>query len=999
MSDLEGRAMIKDMKELEDDYRILLDEYLKYPKLDASLRVNHVLEELRYAGRYISRPQYREKLADWCRNLGRIVYSLTGDFPTMRIFPFEIRDALTAARENRDLNERVEDMVWIASYLPKEEKQALIEDAYKIATTITCEEDRAKALRAISNSFPAEKIFIPHQIPPPPYDFTGRESDLRELLAYFEKGVSIIGLRGMGGIGKKTLAFALAERLKDRFTDGQLLVDMRGTDSEPLKPTDAMAQIIRSYRPNEKIPDSQAELANLYRSVLNGKCALLLLINATDETQVRPLLPPANCSLIVTSRRKFILPGMVTKDLDVLRINEAVELLFKLASSGSSDNALLKDEAWQELALLCGCLPVALRAAGSYLVNSPDTSLERYAEGLKDERTRLNRIGGEVVDASINLSFQRLDPETKQTFFNASVFPADFDGQAEEQICQDERHKHLSELVRWSIVDYQPHGPDYGRYKLHDLVRLFASSKQPAELKAIVQERHAAYYKDLLSSANDLYLKGGLNIQAGLDLFDRDWPNIRAGQAWAENNQKTNPSAAELCKSYPAAGAYVIDLRLNPQQKITWIETALSAARQLKDRNMEGMHLGNLGRTYAALGDAKKAIEYYEQALAIAREIGDRMGEGADLGNLGSAYAALGDAKKAIEYYEQRLSIAREIGDRMGEGAGLGNLGNAYAALGDAKKAIEYYEQALTIVHEIGDRRGEGADLGNLGNAYAALGDAKKAIEYYEQALAIDREIGDRRGEGVDLGNLGNAHAALGDAKKAIEYYELALAIAREIGDRRGEGAWLGNMGLAYADLGETYTAIEFNMQNLAISREIGDRRGEGNSLGNLGLAYAALGDAKKAIEYYEQQIVITREIGDRMGEGNALGNLGNAYAALGDAQKAIEYYEQALKNTREIVDRRAEGAIMGNLGNAHAALGEISKALDYYEQQLKIAQEIGDRYGAGNSLWGQAICHEKNNDIAQAMGKAEKALKIFEQIESPSASNMRELLSKWRSK
>ena len=95
MSDLEGRTMIKDMKELEDDYRILLDEYSKYPKLDASLRVNNVLEELRYAGRYISRPQYREKLADWCRNLGRIVYGLTGDFPTMRIFPFEIREALT----------------------------------------------------------------------------------------------------------------------------------------------------------------------------------------------------------------------------------------------------------------------------------------------------------------------------------------------------------------------------------------------------------------------------------------------------------------------------------------------------------------------------------------------------------------------------------------------------------------------------------------------------------------------------------------------------------------------------------------------------------------------------------------------------------------------------------------------------------------------------------------------------------------------------------------
>ena len=205
----------------------------------------------------------------------------------------------------------------------------------------------------------------------------------------------------------------------------------------------------------------------------------------------------------------------------------------------------------------------------------------------------------------------------------------------------------------------------------------------------------------------------------------------------------------------------------------------------IKDKQVHGSILSNLGSAYSDLGDAKKAIDYYEQALKIDLEIGDRRGEGNHLGNLGSAYSDLGDAKKAIDYYEQALKIDLEIGDRRGEGNHLGNLGIAYSDLGDAKKAIDYYEQALKIDLEIGDRRGEGNHLGNLGIAYSDLGDAKKAIDYYEQALKIDLEIGDRRGEGNHLGNLGIAYSDLGDAKKAIEFLKKSLAIGKSIEDPR----------------------------------------------------------------------------------------------------------------------------------------------------------------------------------------------------------------------
>ncbi|MHB8118725.1 MAG: tetratricopeptide repeat protein [Methanothrix sp.] len=788
----------------------------------------------------------------------------------------------------------------------------------------------------------AEEIPSNPTIPDPPSDFTGRDNELKEMLAKFASGTNIIGLRGNGGVGKTALALKLSESLKDRYPDGQVMVDMRGTSDNPLSPLEAMASVIHAYHPKEKIPDNEAEIKEMYRRVLNGKHALLLLDNALDDKQVLNLIPPKSCGLLVTSRKMIKLPGLFRKDLYVLKPEEALDLLLKVwCSTSSSEEPPKVDPAWSEIARLCGFLPLALRAAASLLANTPDLSPANYAEELKDERTRLERIGEEgvelSVDASFNLSFKRLDVKTQQTFLDLSVFPADFDGQAVEQICLDEGHKGLSELVRWSLVDYKPLVPDYGRYKLQNLARLFALTRQTVESMQTVHLNHAAYYEELLSAANNLYLRGGSNILAGLALFDREEMNIKVGQAWAKKNSEGNSSAAGLCVSYPDAGTDVLDLRLHPQEMIEWLQTALYASRQLKNREMESIHTGNLGIAYKNMGDARKAIEFCEQALAIDREIGNIRNEGGHLGNLGLAYSTMGDAKKAIEYHEQALAIAREIGDKREEGGDLGNLGGAYYDLGDARKAIEYYEQALAIDREIGDRMGEGNALGNLGLAYNALGEARKAIEYYEQALATAREIGYRRGKGADLGNLGNAYADLGDAKKAIERCEQRLVIAREIGDRRGEGYALGILGRAYKNLGEARKAIEYYEQALAIAREIGDRRGEGYALCNLGNPYADLGEARKAIEYYEQALAIAREIGDRRGEGYALDNLGRAYTNQGEACRAIEYCEQALAIVREIGDRRGEGYALCNLGSAYYSLSEMSKAIDYIKSALAI--------------------------------------------------------------
>jgi tetratricopeptide (TPR) repeat protein len=540
-----------------------------------------------------------------------------------------------------------------------------------------------------------------HQLPPPPGDFTGRKAELEELMEAIEKGgVTISGLRGMGGIGKTALALKLADELRERYPDAQIYLDLKGTSEKPLATAEAMAHVVRAYHPTAKLPDEEAELAGLYRSVLDGQRALLLMDNAANAAQVGPLAPPASCVLLVTSRQRFILRGWVAKDLATFAPEEARALLLRLAAriDGTAD----------EIARLCGYLPLALCAAGGMLAAREDLAPRRYAEQLRDERQRLERLGEEGVDisveASFNLSYASLEAQAARVFRQLAVFPGWFDAAAEEVVCKDPEHARLSELLRRSLVEYDSAAE---RYRLHDLTRLFAASRRSDQERCEAERRHAAHYVEVASAACGLYLKGGDAILDGLRLFDTEWANIQEGQAWAAAHAQENEEAAKFCSDYPGRTWHPLDLRLHPREHIKWLEAGLAAARRLKNRQAEGVYLGNLGLAYAHLGKARRAIEYYEQALAIHREIRDRRGEGQDLGNLGLAYADLGEPRRAIEYYERRLAIAREIGDQRGEGIGLFNMSLALDQVGLRAQAVAIAEAALKIFVEIEDPHAE----------------------------------------------------------------------------------------------------------------------------------------------------------------------------------------------------------------------------------------------------------------------------------------------------
>jgi predicted ATPase len=329
-----------------------------------------------------------------------------------------------------------------------------------------------------------------HEVPRPPADFTGREDELKELLTSIEVGgVTISGLQGMGGIGKTALALKLVELLKPRYPDAQFYLDLKGASTQPFTVTEALAHVVRAYHPAAKLPDSESELRGLYLSVLDGQRALLLMDNAADAEQVEPLIPPGGCLLLVTSRQHFTVPGLAAKNLDTLSAADARNLLLTIAPR-------IETQA-DEIASLCGYLPLALRLAATAMVNYRNLSPADYVQRLRDRQQRLR-----LIDASLSLSYELLSEELRKRWYWLAVFPDTFAGDAAAALWEVEvgQAKYiLGELMATSLVEWNETS---GRYHLHDLARLFADSKLSDEERNIGFKRYATHYKDVLRAAH-----------------------------------------------------------------------------------------------------------------------------------------------------------------------------------------------------------------------------------------------------------------------------------------------------------------------------------------------------------------------------------------------------------------------------------------------------------------------------------------------------------------
>ena len=688
--------------------------------------------------------------------------------------------------------------------------------------------------------------------------------------------VAISALTGKPGVGKSALAIHLAHRLAPRFPDAQLYVNLRGAEPERLHMAEVLAGFLRALGvAGDTIPPEIEERARLYRAQLADRKALVVLDNAHDEPQVRPLLPGSpSCAALTTSRSPLGgLDGARLRPLDVIDRLAAVELLGKLAGE---QRIAAESQAADTVADLCGDLPLAVRIAGGLLAEKPAWSVAKLAGRLEDERGRLHelQLGDRDVRASFMISYRELTPEDARLFRRlALLIGPDFGAgvvAAVDDTTPETAERALDHLVDAQLVE----APAENRYRFHDLLRLFARERlhsdettEDRDLGAARARRWhvetAAIADRLLGPLDQVQHIIGADIDPeaarawALSWFEAERHNVVATieEAHTANDWETTQRLA-------ASIAAFFRLRTHWDEWQHTHELALKAARSAHNRHGEAQTRGSLGVVYGEQGRWEDAIGCYEQTLTTMRELGDRHGEAQTLGSLGLVYGEQGRWEDAIGCYEQALTTMRELGDRHGEAQTLGSLGLVYGEQGRWEDAIGCYEQALTTMRELGDRHGEAQTLGSLGLVYGEQGRWEDAIGCYEQALTTMRELGDRHGEAQTLGNLGLVYGEQGRWEDAIGCYEQALTTMRELGDRHGEAQTLGSLGLVYGEQGRWEDAIGCYEQALTTMRELGDRHGEAHTLANLGLALRTTGRVDDGTAHLRAASAILEELG-----------------------------------------------------------------------------------------------------------------------------------------
>jgi DNA-binding SARP family transcriptional activator/Tfp pilus assembly protein PilF len=662
---------------------------------------------------------------------------------------------------------------------------------------------------------PRSAAQAPAQLPADVTDFTGRDEQVKrlcDLLAGAGAGsdtgaVRIAVVAGAGGLGKTSLAVHAAHRVRRKFPDGQLYVDLLGATPTPLSPGDVLARFLRDLGVDgRQIPVDEDERAGRYRTALASRRMLVVLDNARDAAQVRPLLPgAASSAVLVTTRSRM--PDLASTrlvDLNVLDDDEALTLFVKAVGD---DRAAAEPEATAELLDACAGLPLAIRICAARLATRSGWSIQAMATRLRDEHHRLDelRAGDLAVRASFQVSFASL----LTTAGPDDIAPADafrllglWQGpsiSAAAAAALFGLPEYLAANALETLVDVhllESTGPD--RYKFHDLLRVYSSERAVADLSET--ERQAAigrlldWYLRTADAAAQVILPHRYHVP--LEASPAGYPPLGFAAtddalAWYDSERvnvvaATRQAAAaglhDIAWRLPAPLISMFNRRGNWADCIATHRIALASARQAGNRQGEAWVLNNLGQ---ALGftHMSEGIELLERSLAIRREIGDRLGEAQAANNLSDAYVVLGRTDEALDLLRRALELNREVGYRYGEGLVLNNLGEAFLDLDRPDEAIDYLQQARRVFAEIELQHGVGYSLHNLGRAHLSLGKDTDALDCLQQALVIHTKAGDRHRQAFTLRYLGLAQKHNGLAAQARQSWQQAAAIFDDLGD------------------------------------------------------------------------------------------------------------------------------------------------------------------------------------------------------------------------
>ncbi|MFF9090549.1 BTAD domain-containing putative transcriptional regulator [Streptomyces sp. NPDC014991] len=668
----------------------------------------------------------------------------------------------------------------------------------------------------------------PSQLPATVPDFTGRAAFVRELgglLAAFPGAVlAISALAGIGGVGKTTLAVHVAHQARRGFPDGQLYVDLQGTGSRPTEPETVLGSFLRALGTEDAaIPDSLEERSALYRSVLNGRRVLVLLDNARDAAQVRPLIPSAEgCATLVTSRVRMVdLAGAHLVDLDVMSPDEALELFTRIVGG---ERVRTEHSAALDVVAACGFLPLAIRIAASRLAARRTWTVSVLAAKLSDERRRLDELqaGDLAVKATFEMGYGQLDPAQARAFRLVGLADGP-DISLTAAAAMLDRPPEDTEDIFEALVDtgfLEAAAP--GRYRYHDLTRLYARACAERD-EHPPSERWAA-----LTRLLDFYLATATGVYAVEHPGDRSVEHLEPARypgvefSYLDDARRWLASEAQCILSCARQLAHGSELRRsidllwsvkdivgsgNFRQYQDTATAAQRAAREARDAQAEGRACAALTAVHLTAGNLREADAEAQRALALAVAIDDPVTSAwvqYDRGVIALQERRYTEADRCLR---EALTRFREDENPFGVASALCQLSHVEASLGNVRSAVALAEEAIERLGSEAATLALAESRYALGLALSAAGQIPEALEHLDQALGIYQECAQALGEGMAHYRRAEIYLGAGRPAQAAAEAEQALAVLGRVGGARRRADVLVVLGDAMEERGESARA------------------------------------------------------------------------------------------------------------------------------------------------------------------------------------------------
>ncbi|WP_239590378.1 AfsR/SARP family transcriptional regulator [Streptomyces aureoverticillatus] len=682
------------------------------------------------------------------------------------------------------------------------------------------------------------------QLPAELADFTGRAAAAahlrQDLLRDPDRVMAIASVRGLGGVGKTTLAVRVAHDVRGHFPGGQLYADLLGQSARPARPQDVLGAFLRALGvPDSALPEDHEERSALYRSTLAGRRVLVLLDNAHSEAQVRPLLPGApGCAVLITSRARLVaVPGAQVLDLDVMTEQEALVLFARIVGAPRAE---AEPTACRDTVAACGHLPLAIRIAAARLVARPAWAVSTLAGRLADERRRLDqlRLGDLAVDASFELGYGQLEA-TQARAFRRLALPDGLDISLAAAAAVLDENEDTSELLLESLVDTSLlESAAAGRYHYHDLLRLFARDRavheDPGGDRTAALSRLLGFYLATACHAYELENPGDRLVEhlAPTERQALLFDDRQQALDWVYSEGPALLACVRQCAAEPALAPMAADVLLVTQDLMesgAYRQTYASAssavaeeARRGGDPRTEGRARVVLGQVHHLAGRAERAREEAERAHALGATADDALTLGYAPNLLGLLAILHGRHQAAAGCFTQALSAFRADGNRYGETAMLMNLGRAQLGLGQTESAIAASEQSVELWRELG------ATL-RLANGYYALGLAlheagryDEALQRFDQGLEMFRESRQPYWIGMTHFRMATAQLAASRARAAAAHAERALVLLRDIGGDQRLADVLSLLARTLGRLGQHERAHTCRQEALSLLERIG---------------------------------------------------------------------------------------------------------------------------------------------------------------------------------